>query len=201
MPPLPGLDAQLRMAPQPRVGWDPDNPPPDLRDAAALVLVYPFNDVPHVLLTVRGAGLRKHTGQVSLPGGSVDPDESIESAALREAAEEVGVPPAAVRLLGRLTPLQIPISGYMLHPVVGLIETRPAFRRDEWEVARILEVPLSLFREPGIVKRRARTREFGGETVEIEVPYFEIEGEHVWGATAMVLSEFLAVVERLNGGR
>lgn len=195
-PPLPGLEAQLRMAPQPRVGWDPENPPPNLRDAAALVLVYPFNEVPHLLLTVRGAGLRKHTGQVSLPGGSVDLDESIESAALREASEEVGVPPAAVRLLGRLTPLQIPISGYMLHPVVGLVEVRPAFRRDEWEVARILEVPLTLFREPGIVKRRARTREFDGASVNIEVPYFEIDGEHVWGATAMVLAEFLAVVER-----
>ena len=197
-PPLPGLDAQLRMAPQPRVGWDPEHPPPDLRDAAALVLVYPFNEVPHVLLTVRGAGLRKHTGQVSLPGGSVDADESIETAALREASEEVGVPPATVRLLGRLTPLQIPISGYMLHPVIGLLESRPTFRRDEWEVARILEVPLSLFREPGTVKRRTRTREFGGQLVKIEVPYFEIEGEQVWGATAMVLAEFLAVVDRAD---
>jgi 8-oxo-dGTP pyrophosphatase MutT (NUDIX family) len=196
LPPLPGLDAQLRMAPQPRIGWDPEHPPPDLRDAAALVLVYPFNGIPHVLLTVRGAGLRKHTGQVSLPGGSVDVDESIETAALREASEEVGLPPASVRLLGRLTPLQIPISGYMLHPVVGLIETRPVFHRDEWEVARILEVPLSVFGEPGVVKRRTRMREFGGQTVEIEVPYFDIDGEQVWGATAMVLSELLAVIER-----
>lgn len=196
MAPLPGLDAQLRMAPQPRVGWDPEHPPADLRDAAALVLVYPFNEMPHVLLTVRGAGLRKHTGQVSLPGGSVDIDESIETAALREASEEVGVPAAAVHVLGRLTPLQIPVSGYMLHPVVGLLETRPLFQREEWEVARILEVPLSLFRESGVVKRRRRTREFGGKAVEIDVPYFDIEGEQVWGATAMVLSEFLAVVER-----
>lgn len=196
LPPLPGLEAQLRMAPQPRVGWDPEHPPADLRDAAALVLVYPFNDVPHVLLTVRGAGLRKHTGQVSLPGGSVDVDESIETAALREASEEVGLPPVSVRLLGRLTPLQIPVSGYKLHPVVGLAETRPTFRRDEREVARILEVPLFLFREPGIVKRRTRTREFGGQAVEIEVPYFETDGEQVWGAIVMVLSEFLAVIER-----
>jgi 8-oxo-dGTP pyrophosphatase MutT (NUDIX family) len=195
-PPLPGLPAQLRMAPRPRVGWDPEHPPPNLRDAAALVLVYPLNQVPHVLLTVRGAGLRKHTGQVSLPGGGVDEDESIETAALREASEEVGVPPASVRLLGRLTPLQIPISGYMLHPVIGLVETRPSFRREEWEVARILEVPITTLREPSAIKRRTRTREFGGRTVEIEVPYFEVDGEHVWGATAMVLAEFLALMER-----
>jgi 8-oxo-dGTP pyrophosphatase MutT (NUDIX family) len=195
-PPLPGLEAQLRMAPQPRVGWDPENPPTGLRDAAALVLVYPFNHVPHVVLTVRGSGLRKHTGQVSLPGGSVDEDESIEIAALREASEEVGVAPASVRLLGRLTPLQIPISGYMLHPVVGLVESRPEFRREEWEVARIVEVPITVLRDPAVVKRHTRTREFGGQPVDIEIPYFDIDGEQVWGATAMVLSEFLALVDR-----
>lgn len=193
--PLPGLEAQLRMAPQPRVGWDPNQPPPDLRDAAALVLVYPLNEEPHVLLTVRGSGLRKHTGQVSLPGGGIDADESVETAALREASEEVGIAPASVRLVGRLTPLQIPISGYMLHPVVGFVERRPVFQRAEWEVARILEVPMSVLRDPATVKRRTRTREFGGQTVEIEVPYFDIDGEQVWGATAMVLAEFLALID------
>jgi 8-oxo-dGTP pyrophosphatase MutT (NUDIX family) len=160
------------------------------------VLVYPHKRTPHVLLTKRSAGLRHHTGQVSLPGGRVDADESIETAALREASEEVGVPPAIVRLLGRLTSLQIPVSGYMLHPVVGLVESRPEFQRAEWEVARILEVPLPVLRHPALVKRRTRTRQIGGQTVDIDVPYFEVDGEQVWGATAMVLAEFLAVMER-----
>ncbi|HYU78385.1 MAG TPA: CoA pyrophosphatase [Vicinamibacterales bacterium] len=194
-PPLPGLDAQLRMAPAPRIGWDPLHPPSDLRDAAALVLVYPLNDLPHVLLTVRGAALRKHTGQISLPGGSVDEDESIESAALREASEEVGVLPSSVHVIGRLTPLQIPISGYLLHPVVGVAEPRPIFRREEWEVARILEVPLTVLRDPSIVRRRTQPRQFRGQTIEMEIPYFDVGGEQVWGATAMVLAEFLAVLE------
>jgi 8-oxo-dGTP pyrophosphatase MutT (NUDIX family) len=194
-PPLPGLGAQLRMAPRPRVGWDPENPPPGLRDAAALVLVYPLNDIPHVILTVRGSGLRKHTGQVSLPGGGVDDDESIEIAALREASEEVGVAPASVRLLGRLTPLQIPVSGYMLHPVVGLVGERPMFKPAEWEVARILEVPVTTLRDPASVRRHTRTRQFGGQSIDIEVPYFDIDGEQVWGATAMVLSEFVAAID------
>ncbi|MDP2390272.1 MAG: CoA pyrophosphatase, partial [Acidobacteriota bacterium] len=67
--PLPGLDAQLRMAPTPRVGWDPFKIPEGTRDGAALILIYPHNDTIHLPLTVRGSGLRNHTGQVSLPGG------------------------------------------------------------------------------------------------------------------------------------
>lgn len=185
------------MAPRPRIGWDPENPPAGLRDAAALILAYPVDDTPHIVLTVRGSRLRNHTGQVALPGGSVDAEETIELAALREASEEIGVRPDSVRLLGRLTPLQIPISGYMLYPVVGMVEQRPVFEPSEREVARILEVPVTTLRDPAIVKRHTLTRELGGRTVEIDVPYFDVDGERVWGATAMVLSEFLAAINRV----
>ena len=202
--PLPGLDAQLRMAPSPRLGWDPLKFPDGASAGAALLLVYPtFADVTagksledtwHIALTVRGSGLRNHTGQVSLPGGRVEEGETLEAAALREATEEIGVDPAAVEILGRLTPLHIPVSGFLLHPVVGCTSMRPAFQRAEWEVARIIEAPVSLLADPAILKRELRTRVVKGQSIDVDVPYFDIDGEKVWGATAMVLAEFCAIL-------
>jgi 8-oxo-dGTP pyrophosphatase MutT (NUDIX family) len=192
--PLPGLDAQLRMAPSPRLGWDPLAFPEGARDGAALLLVYPHDDTLQIALTVRGSGLRNHTGQVSLPGGRVDDGETFEAAAIREATEEIGVDPATVELLGRLTPLHIPVSGYLLHPIVGYTSMRPAFQRAEWEVARIIEAQVSLLSDPAVVKREIRTRVVKGQPIDVEVPYFDVDGEKVWGATAMVLAEFCAIL-------
>lgn len=193
--PLPGLDAQLRMAPTPRVGWDPFKIPEGTRDGAALILIYPHNDTIHLPLTVRGSGLRNHTGQVSLPGGRVDAGESIEACAIREAEEEIGVARGSVQVLGRLTPLHIPVSQFLLHPVVGFVPARPVFNRAEWEVARIIEPTLAQLRDPLTVKRESRTRTTGGQAVEIDVPFYDIDSEKVWGATAMVLAEFCAILD------
>jgi 8-oxo-dGTP pyrophosphatase MutT (NUDIX family) len=192
--PLPGLDAQLRMAPSPRLGWDPLKFPEGAANGAALLLVYPHDDTLHVALTVRGSGLRNHTGQVSLPGGRVDEGETFETAALREAQEEIGLDPKTVDVLGRLTPLHIPVSGFLLHPIVGYTSMRPAFQRAEWEVARIVEAPVSLLSVPAVTKREIRTRMAAGQSIDVSVPYYDIDGEKVWGATAMVLAEFCVIL-------
>lgn len=188
------------MAPSPRLGWDPLKFPEGTRDGAALLLVYPHDETLHLTLTVRGSGLRNHTGQVSLPGGRVDEGETFEQAALREAAEEIGVDPAAVEVIGRLTPLHIPVSGYLLHPVVGFTTMRPAFQRAEWEVARIIEAPVSLFGDTRVIKREIRTRIVNGQSVDVDVPFYDIDGEKVWGATAMVLAEFGAILRPATEG-
>ena len=192
--PLPGVDAQMRMAPSPRLGWDPLKFPEGASNGAALLLVYPHDETLHVALTVRGSGLRNHTGQVSLPGGRVDEGETFEAAALREASEEIGIDPNTIELLGRLTPIHIPVSGFVLHPIVGFTPMRPAFQRAEWEVARIIEAPVSLLADPAVAKREIRTRVVAGQSGDVDVPYFDIDGEKVWGATAMVLAEFCAIL-------
>jgi 8-oxo-dGTP pyrophosphatase MutT (NUDIX family) len=155
-----------------------------------LLLLYAVDAKAHVVLTVRGGGLAHHAGQVSLPGGAVEPDESIEQAAVREAHEEVGVEPGSVRLVGALTPLHVPVSGNVLFPRVAFATGRPRWRAEPREVARVLEVPLERLLDPATVA--VETRRDEGRSYE--VPYFAIGGEKVWGATAMVLSELLCVL-------
>lgn len=190
--PLPGLPAQAIMAPRPRRGWKPPFVPDTARPAAAIVLLYPLDGHPALVLTVRTSTLPDHAGQVSLPGGRVDEGETVEDAAVREAFEEVGVEPAHVETLGRLTSLHIPVSGFILYPVVAITRSRPPLVASEAEVARVLEVPLAALADPARVRVDLRPR-LEGDFLQA-VPSFLIDGEHVWGATAMVLSEFLTLL-------
>jgi 8-oxo-dGTP pyrophosphatase MutT (NUDIX family) len=191
--PLPGLEAQLRMAPQPLLR--PDSLlESGLRPAAALLLIYPHEDAWHVPLTVRGSGLRHHTGQVSLPGGRLDyPGESVEDAALREAYEEIGVAPGDVEVLGRLTSIPVIVSGHLLQPVLGVAPRRPVFTIAEYEVERLIELPVSRLLEPDAVAWEERVRLIPPHGT-MNVPYFEVDGARVWGATAMILAEFGALL-------
>lgn len=188
--PLPGMDAQRKLAPVPRRPWPHDFDTSTIRHAAGLLLMFPIAERAHVLLTVRADSLGRHSGQVSLPGGVVEPGETIQEAALREAEEEVGVPASVVRTLGALTPVDIPVSGFRLHPVVGEATARPVLRPSHGEVARVLEIPLSDLLAPATLIRRTLERD--GEPVT--APTFAIHGTHIWGATAMVIAEFLVML-------
>ena len=193
---LPGPPAQLRMAPRPRPDLPPSLNVEHLREAAALLLLYEHCGEWHIPLTVRASRLRQHTSQVSLPGGRLEAGETPEAAALREASEEIGVPASEVRVLGRLTPLPIAVSLHLLHPIVGLVDRRPQFLIAASEVERLIEVPLSQLRDPGAIRWETRQRTLP-PAGPMEVPYFDMAGAHVWGATAMVLAEFLDVINDL----
>ena len=181
--PLPGSDAHLTLAPRPRRGWHPGQIPHGARTAAALILLYARRDAPHLLLTVRA-------GQVSFPGSGLEPNETIHEAALRETQEEVGVDPTRVRLIGALSPLYIPASHFALHPVVGVTHCPPAWQAAAAEVWRVLETPLAEFLTTAGPRRGYRW----DEDRRYEVPYLEVGGERVWGATAMVLAELMTVI-------
>jgi 8-oxo-dGTP pyrophosphatase MutT (NUDIX family) len=188
--PLPGESAQALMAPRPRRDWPTGFDMAGLRHAAGLLLVFPHDDRAHVALTVRAQTLDRHGGQVSLPGGAVEPGETIEEAALRESHEEIGLSAADVRLLGALTPVDVAVSGFRLHPLVGITAVRPCFHPAVGEVDRVLEVPVrDLLAADGLVWR-SLTRE--GRVLDF--PAFAREGAEIWGATAMVLAEFLTLL-------
>lgn len=188
--PLPGLTAQQHLAPIPPREWPPGFTVDHLRHAAGLLLVFPVDDLAHVVLTQRADALERHGGQISLPGGVVEPGETLEEAALREAHEEIALAVDGVRALGPLTPVDIPVSGFRLHPIVGVANERPTLRPADGEVARVIEIPVRELLDP---------RALGWQTVHrddrvFQVPTLVARDAQIWGATAMVLAEFLSLL-------
>ena len=188
--PLPGAEAHAYMAPRPRREWPAGSNAAQIRDAAGLLLLFPIDARAHVVLTVRADHLGRHGGQVSLPGGVIEPGETFEQAALREAHEEIALPLAGVSVIGQLTPLDIPVSGFRLHPVVAARNTRPVLVPSDGEVARILSIAVDHLADPAHRTSVRRVRD--GHT--IDAPAFRIGSDEIWGATAMVLAEFLALL-------
>lgn len=186
--PLPGSPAQLIMAPTPRSGaWPPLSDLP-VQDAAVLALFYPIHDEPTLVFIQRSPDIQHHPGQIAFPGGRLEPGETPEQAALRECHEEVGVDPASVRLLGRLSPLVIPHSGNRVTPLVGWTSCQPTWTLQVEEVAGVLEVPLSALSPTSV-----QTTEAQHGSLWMRVPYYGFQGHRIWGATAMMLSELLAL--------
>ena len=213
--PLPGYAAHAEMAPFPS-RTDPaviSVEGKTGRTAATLVLLYPdAAGEPCLVLTQRQPSLRAHSGQISLPGGAIEPGETPEDAARREAHEEIGVAVGAREILGRLTPIYVPPSRFRVWPVVACLAARPDFRRQESEVAAVIEAPVAVFTDPAT--RRRRWRALAGTPAEVagadafDVPFFAVPDDspdgsadhEVWGATAMMLAEFAAAVRSAGRG-
>ncbi|TVR38772.1 MAG: CoA pyrophosphatase [Bacteroidia bacterium] len=192
---LPGLNVQLNMAPVLRKheirgvgeGREPVT-------SSVLILLYPdaHNEVSTVMMqrpTYDGV----HSGQISFPGGRYEKsDGNLQLTAIRETHEEIGIPPHKIEIINRLTDLYIPPSNYIVSPFIGLLQETPVFKPDKKEVERLITIPLKLFLgEKSIQKVPIRLS--NGQT--FHTPCYLINGDVIWGATAMIMAEFLALLE------
>jgi 8-oxo-dGTP pyrophosphatase MutT (NUDIX family) len=170
-------------------------PSSTVREAAVLVAITDGSDGAEVLLTRRSQALTSHRGEISFPGGRVDPDETFEAAALREANEEVALDPSAVRLHGRLEPISTMATGSFIVPVLGTVDQCPTLRPAVDEVDRIMWVPLADLTRADTFREEVWQRD--GEPLPIF--FFELDDETIWGATARVLHQLLRVALGIVG--
>jgi 8-oxo-dGTP pyrophosphatase MutT (NUDIX family) len=164
------------------------------RPAAVLVLIFPDDaGNARVILTERATGGRHHSGEISFPGGRAElEDADLVATALREAAEEIGLEPAVagVRVVGSLEPFWIPVSNYLVTPVIALAARRPRLRAAPDEIARIVDVPLAAFLGDAAIEIVERTI----DDWTIRYGAYAIDGLSVWGATARVLGQLGALL-------
>jgi len=178
-------EAQQQMSPVPR-GWQKRDTPP--KQSAVLILLYPeIDDRLHVVLTLRNAGLRGHSGQVSFPGGRQDEDDtSFTATALRETCEEIGICDEQIAVIGEISKFYIPPTHYDVYPTVARYNTIPKFKLNPDEVAEVFSFALEDLLHPKFKQVENRTI----QGYDVRVPYYDVQGHKVWGATAIMLSEF-----------
>ncbi|GAB3495172.1 CoA pyrophosphatase [Spirosoma knui] len=189
--PLPGETAHAKMASAARyrLGIKPNE---RTRRSAVLICFYPYQDSILLPLILRPQYDGVHAGQMAFPGGRMERiDENLTRTALREAQEEVGIRVTDVKVLGLLTELFIPPSNFYVQPVVGMLPYRPDFYPDPREVEAVVEVSLDTLLDETIV---------GDSQIEVrgvlvDAPFYQIQGYRVWGATAMMISELLMVMD------
>jgi 8-oxo-dGTP pyrophosphatase MutT (NUDIX family) len=168
---------------------------PGYRKSAVMILLWPENRIIHSLLIRRPVYEGVHSGQMAFPGGSYETgDPGLVDTAIRETKEEIGVEIIENQVAGILTPLYIPVSNFLVQPVVACLDRRPVFKADPEEVSEILDFELELILVPSAVKSKLRVLANG---LKAETPYYDIRGSEVWGATAMILSELSVIVKNI----
>jgi 8-oxo-dGTP pyrophosphatase MutT (NUDIX family) len=191
---LPGPMFGSRFDAHPRY-WQPGAE--ELRDAkpaAVLILLYPHCDEWHFPLTLRPAHMAAHAGQISLPGGAVEAGESSSEAAIREFHEELGDDGQKIELLGKLSPLFVRASNFLVTPWVGVVGNRPKMTPNPLEVQELFEVSLLHLLDPA--NFGSHTRQYKGQSYT--APHFAFNSHQIWGATCMILGEFVTILEDLS---
>lgn len=190
--PLPGRNAQSKMKPYLPAAPDLDFPESKTaRDSAVMAILYPKNDQAHILLIERNIYTGAHSGQISLPGGKLEQNESHLDAAIRETFEEVGIDKNHYEVIGELSKIYVAASDFNIHPFVSVSEKPFIIHPDVREVHQILETPVAYFFEQQRRKEKLIKSAMG---IELMAPYYDVHDKTLWGATAMIMSELIEVM-------
>jgi len=187
---LPGRGSQRSMAHRLAYGRHHGPVPDDARRAAVLLALHPTEAGWSVPATVRPETMKAHAGQVSLPGGMVEADETVSQTALREFEEELGSAAAELQVVGLLTPVYVFVSGFEVTPVVAVSSQALVYSPNPHEVAAVVELPLAEL----VDSRRRGRHEIERRGLRFTVPHYEIAGQRVWGATSLILAEFVGLL-------
>lgn len=171
--------------------WASKKKKDSMKKAAVLVGLFKKNDEWCFSLIRRPMNEKNHPGQIALPGGAMEKNETLMNTALREAFEEVGIKPEDVKIIGQLTPIPVPVSEYLIYPFVGVIDYEPEWVINEDEVEKIFILKMSEL----ISSDNGYTEMWDLRGNKVEVPIFKVMNETVWGATAAVLSELIDIAK------
>ena len=190
---LQGVEAHLRLAPEMRIqDLKNGNIRPDALLSAVLILLYPADGGLKTVVILRNEYDGMHSGQISLPGGKAeDTDVDFEYTALRETREEIGIDTSKIEIIGQLSRFYVRPSNFIVYPYVGFCLQRPVFSPDPVEVQRIIEI--DIFDEISYDKIESRRLTFKNHAA-VTAPGFAVGGEFMWGATAMMISELIQVL-------
>ena len=167
----------------------------DPMQSAVLICLYPHENSIYTVLMLRPSEQGAHSDQVSFPGGRFEEaDQTLEATALRETREELGIKSASLEIMGKLTPVFIPVSNYLVHPFVAASLHRPQFSLNRFEVKQIIEEEVGTLLNEAIKGRGAFVSALRWK---IEAPYYEVQQHKIWGATAMILSELETIIRPL----
>ena len=194
--PLPGIRSHLKMAPQHRAEQlaSYHEGIKHAKKSAVLMLFYNESDESKMIVIRRSNYVGVHAGQIAFPGGRYeDEDINVQTTALREIHEEIGIPEDKIEIVGRLSDIYVPPSNFLISVFVGYLDEKPMYKIEEREVDEVIEVPFGDFFKPGLIKEK----EFFVSSLNAssKAPYFDVSNAEIWGASAMVISEFLDVMK------
>lgn len=189
---LPGSVSHLKMLPLNReLSAKPDELA-RIKHSSVLLLLFKENNELNACLIKRPAHMKHHASQIGLPGGRIEKGETAIETALRETLEEIGITSDQIEILGSLSEIYVQVSGFQIHPFVGWINEKPAFTINKNEVEKTISFPLRLLKD---IIEETEIETFTGL---LKVPCFKFENEIIWGATAMILSEFYDTLQQFQ---